>query len=220
MTRIPSWIAAFASTASHGDAKDLQTQQRLLEANKISPERLITCKQVHGDRVAVVQGLSEKVFQETDGLLTDQPGLALGVFTADCMPIFLWDENRRVVGALHAGWRGTAKKILTRAVEIMKSRWKVSPAKINLAVGPHIQECCYEVGEETAGNFPGAALSRVNGKSHLSLSRAVLLEAEDVGIPKSQAQTDLSCTHCGSDFFSHRRDKTPQRMLSYIVKLF
>lgn len=215
----PSWITCRFSRAVEGDAKDPQTQSRLLLPAGLSLAQLITMKQVHGDHVSLVENASQNVFPKTDGLITAKENIALGVFTADCMPILLWEEKQRLIGALHAGWRGAAKKILSRAIELMQSRWKIKPSNIHLSIGPHIQNCCYAVGEDVAGHFPQECLKRSGGKIYLSLGRAALLEASQIGILQSQVGMDPSCTHCSPDFFSFRRDETAQRMLSYIVKI-
>ena len=87
---------------------------------------------------------------EADGLITDIPGLALCIFTADCTPILLYDPVKRCAGAVHAGWRGTAMDIAGKAVRKMAETFGSRPENICAAVGPCISRCCFETGEEAA----------------------------------------------------------------------
>ena len=106
--------------------------------------------QVHGDVVRPVTSADRKrdlydpEGYEADGLVTDLPGVSLVIFGADCLPILLYDPVRRVVAAVHAGWRGTAIGIVTRAVEKMRDVYGSAPADILAAIGPGISKCCFE----------------------------------------------------------------------------
>lgn len=88
-----------------------------------------------------------------DALVTATPGLALTVVTADCLPVLLADPKRGVVAAIHAGWRGTLRRIVEKTVGVMRQRFAVDPAQVIAAFGPSIQVCCYEVGEEVMEEF-------------------------------------------------------------------
>ena len=206
------------SRAGAGDAKDPAVQDKILKAAQLSQDTLITCKQAHTSNIAIVEGPTPDLYPETDGLLTDREGLVLGVFSADCMPILLWQEDKKIIGAIHMGWRGAAHKILTEAVRLLRLRWKVQSSTLGLFTGPHIRQCCYEVGEETAAFFPAGASKREGGRTFLSLSRTLIEEAMDLGIPAERIRQDPGCTHCEADFFSYRRDKAAQRMLSYVSR--
>lgn len=88
-----------------------------------------------------------------DALVTSTPGLALTVATADCLPVLLADPKRRIVAAVHAGWRGTLRRIVEKTVGVMRQRFAVDPAHLVAAFGPSIQVCCFEVGEEVVQEF-------------------------------------------------------------------
>jgi hypothetical protein len=125
--------------------------------------QLITLKQRHTDIVRAVdtplRGIG--VMRERDGaiklygdaLITDRPGLLLAVQVADCLPILLADSKRRVIAAVHAGWRGAAKRITEKTVGEMRARFGCRPADIRAAIGPGIHRCCYEVGREVVERF-------------------------------------------------------------------
>ena len=112
------------------------------------PQNLVLTRQTHTDLVRVVTaedrlGCFHRAYPECDGLVTNVPGLALVVFTADCTPILLHDPVTGAVGAVHAGWRGTAKEIAARAVEAMVSAFGTKPCDIRAAIGPNIAQCCF-----------------------------------------------------------------------------
>ncbi len=126
--------------------------------------RLITLKQRHTDIVRTVDDGTRRdtgVMREPDGaiklygdaLLTNQSGLLLAVQVADCLPILLVDPKQRVVAAVHAGWRGTAKRIAEKTVGQMRARFGCRPADLRAAIGPGIHGCCYQVGREVVEAF-------------------------------------------------------------------
>lgn len=113
---------------------------------------LITLRQVHSDVIHCV-GSPPKVGLVGDGLLTATPGLLLAIQTADCLPVILVDAKRRALGAFHAGWRGTVKRIVEKGVGEMRRRFGSNPRDLKAAIGPGIHGCCYEVGEEVRTKF-------------------------------------------------------------------
>lgn len=113
---------------------------------------LITLRQVHSDVIHVVN--STKPGSLTgDGMITRLPGVALGILTADCLPVLLVDKKTRAVGAFHAGWRGTFQRIVEKGVGAMRREFGSRPQDILAAIGPGIQKCCYEVADEFLGKF-------------------------------------------------------------------
>src|ERR1022692_3778324 len=113
---------------------------------------LITLRQVHSDIIRFVDSPAESQLAG-DGLITATPGLLLGIQTADCLPIILADPKRRAVGVFHAGWRGTVKRIVEKGVGEMRKHFKSDPRNLVAAIGPGVQGCCYEVGEEVRTRF-------------------------------------------------------------------
>ncbi len=124
---------------------------------KGEPWPLITLRQVHSDIIHVVRSRKAGLIQQTrfvgDGLVTDLRGIALAVLTADCFPVLLVDTKRKAVGAFHAGWRGTVKRIVEKGVGIMRLEFGSRPEDIHAAIGPGIQQCSFEVGEEVEEAF-------------------------------------------------------------------
>lgn len=161
---------------------------------------LATVKQIHSAICVAAEGRCG-VLGEGDALLEDQPGSAIAIKTADCIPILLVDQRHRAVAAVHAGWRGTVARIAARAVEAMRQRFGAEPRDLHAAIGPGIGKCCYEVGAEVAAEFGE------RGRTHISLpdaNRSQLLEA---GVTPERIYASNLCTMClAEEFHSFRRD--------------
>ena len=125
---------------------------------------LATLRQIHSDVIHYVDRAPERPLAG-DGLITDVPGLLIAVLAADCLPVIVADRRRRAVGVFHAGWRGTVKRIVEKGVGEMRKHFGSDPRNLVAAIGPGVQACCYEVGEEVRGQFEaqfayGASLFR------------------------------------------------------------
>lgn len=220
---LPDWEKRFKVTArvtgaARGDMKDAADFSRALKDAGLAPDRWAGGRQTHGTRVGFVRRpTAPRERPDTDALWTDRPGLALRVFAADCAPVFLLDAKRRRAGLIHAGRRGAADGILARAVAAGRRRWGVRPADLVMAVGPHIRDCCYEVGEDVARDFsgtPGAVVRRRNGRPRLSLARALGRQAHRIGV--RLVAVAPWCTACDHRFHSHRRQATARRQAAIL----
>jgi len=182
----------------------------------------VTLRQIHSADVWNAHPLADRE-RDGDGLITDDVGRHIGIRTADCVPILLLDAGRRVVAAVHAGWRGSASAIVARAIEKMHADFGSQPADIRAAFGPCIRACCYEVGAEVAAQFGSIfpELPPATGKRHLNLPEANRRNLLTAGVPAGQIFDAGLCTSCLAEhFFSYRREpKNPGRMLSVICRL-
>jgi polyphenol oxidase len=113
---------------------------------------LVSLRQIHSDLIHRVDGVSQEPLAG-DGIVTDTPGLIVAVQAADCFPIILVDRKRRAVGVFHAGWRGTVQRIVEKGVSEMRRHFDCEPRNIVAAIGPGVQACCYDVGEEVRTKF-------------------------------------------------------------------
>ena len=144
------------------------TRQRRSRKAAKSLWPLITLRQVHSDIIRRVDSIPDSPGKEPltgDGLISAMPGVLFAIQTADCLPVILVDAKRKVVGVFHAGWRGTVKRIVEKGVGEMHRCFGTSPRDLQAAIGPGIQGCCYEVGEEVRIKFEsqfeyGASLFR------------------------------------------------------------
>lgn len=201
-------------------ARDLKAPGRLDRFLRVQryPRPAARAEQVHGDKVLVVgTPFSTKAYPETDGFLTTQSGVPLAIFTADCIPVFLADKNNRMVGLLHAGWRGLRSKILAKAVRLAKKKWSVVPKDLCAWAGPSIGPCCFEVQWDVARYFP-ATRRRVGSRWHIHLIQELARQARQLGVRWVAKKTARGCTMHGRRYFSYRRDATPDRQVSLIWK--
>lgn len=217
---------------SVGDAPERvhENLRRAAAFAKVDPSELHTVSQVHGDRVleAPPPGpRSDQVpppFGEADALWTARADGAVGVKTADCVPVLIADPVGRRVAAVHSGWRGTALEVAARAVEAL-ARQGARPVDLKVAIGPSIRSCCYRVSADLFQRFreqfgPDVAIEE-DGAYHLDLATAVRRTFERAGVPGAGIDLLPDCTSCDGRFFSHRRDQgRTGRHLSLVVCRF
>ncbi|MBW6484913.1 MAG: peptidoglycan editing factor PgeF [Syntrophobacterales bacterium] len=195
----------------------------------IPPNGLVMCRQVHGDRIIEI-GKDEPLplpMPEGDGLVTARPGIALGIKTADCVPLLFFDRRLRVAGAAHAGWRGTALGIAAKMIDIFLRRFASQREDIIVLVGPAIASCCYEVDAPVYEAFAGRTKTerffrKRRGKERwmFDISLANRVQLREAGIPANNIMTSAMCTACRRElFFSHRaaRGKDEGRQLTLIM---
>ena len=192
--------------------------RRLGRAVGFDPEKLVMTLQIHSDIVRVVTekdhiGLCHRDYPKCDALVTNTPGVALLVFTADCTPLLFFDPVTGAVGAAHAGWRGTAQAIGAKVVRAMAESFGTKPENIRAAIGPGIGACCFEVGPEVVAaaeallHEPLGALvrPRADGKALLDLKGVNARRLAQLGVPAGQIAVSDACTMCWPDvFWSHR----------------
>jgi len=199
----------------------------------IVPDKLITVTQVHGDAVVLVddQGVvggrinGNPRTVEADAIITSAPGVAIGVETADCVPVLLLDPEIPAVAAIHAGWRSSVRKIVDRTVTRMNAEFGCRPQRMLAAIGPAIGPECYEVDEPVMGPVREAfsyweeiATPRRKGRWGLDLVKANARELLKMGLMEENVHALGLCTSCRKDlFYSFRAEGRTGRMLSMIM---
>ncbi|MBE0425665.1 MAG: peptidoglycan editing factor PgeF [Nitrospirae bacterium] len=176
-------------------------------------ENIFLPVQKHTDEVLVLKnGLEPEI---ADAVITQRKGILIGVQTADCVPVLLFDRKRLVVGAVHAGWRGTAAQIVKKTIESMNKLFNSFPEDIIIAIGPSIRWSCYEVGCEVKD-----AICKVTGektyywkknekKYYLDLTSANMLQISSMGIPEKNIWISDECTYCNPNkYYSYRYSKS------------
>jgi len=178
----------------------------------LSQDGMAGLEQVHSSAVLVADRFEGGRAGTGDALITNRSGLAVSVRTADCFPILLADVRNHAVAAVHAGWRGTAARIVVEALGRMRDQFGTSPEDVYAAIGPGIGVCCYEVGGEVARQFGLDQPGNIDLAGH---NRRQLLEA---GVRETHIDTLSGCTFCdAARFHSFRREKeSAGRMISFI----
>jgi YfiH family protein len=201
--------------------------QAVADAFAIDVDRVITVRQVHGDDVVSVDGWNfrDRRSRQADALVTDSPGIAIGVETADCVPVLLYDPSGPAAAAVHAGWRSTVKGIVQKVVRTLQHEYGSDPSVMIAAIGPAIGPECYEVDEPVMGPVREAfpfwreiASSRGNGRWSLDLAAANRTELVQAGLRERNIHALGLCTSCRRDlFYSYRAEGRTGRMLSAIM---
>ena len=182
------------------------------------PERFVAVTQVHGVDLLVIDAPNPDFlhFQrlECDGIITNQPEVMIAVTVADCVPVLLLDPVKKVVAALHAGWKGTAGTISSKGVAAKVSLFGSDPASILAAVGPAISPCCYKVDapvleafRNQCGGYEQFAEPIGDGQWQLDMPAANVAQLRDSGLLEENIEIATQCVSCTPElFFSYRRD--------------
>ena len=192
------------------------------ERDAALPYPVIQGHQVHGTRVAIVDrpGMTREELEGYDAFVTNLPGVAIGVRTADCVPVLLYDPVERVVAAVHAGWKGTLLHISEGVLEAMGQEFSCRPADLQAVIGPSIGPDSFQVGEEVAEKFKEAGFpmdeiwsfrgpgdgSPMSGGHHIDLWKANRCLLEQAGIPSEAIQVIGIDTYTTPSLFSARRE--------------
>ena len=193
-------------------------------------KNLVFSNQVHCDTIIRVEKedmgngiMGPQKWDGVDGLITNEPGVPLCVFSADCVPVFLLDTKKKAIGLVHSGWKGTALKISAKCVEKMAEEYGSLPQDILVGIGPSIGVCHFEVGDEVADVFRdtfGVAVLEKHNKWHVNMQKAIEISLLEKGILKENIINSDICTYCNSDLlFSHRKTNGKRGVMAGIMEI-
>jgi len=197
---------------------DIQTvKDNLCDVKKavgVHELRVVTMTQRHGDRIIDVRDKRTKNAGEADGMATEERETFLGVLTADCVPILFSIPGRRLAAVVHAGWRGTLAGLPARMVDHLGDRYRVDREEVEIALGPAIGPCCYEIRDDVSapllaqwGDLAEGSLRQKDGHRFLDLRGLIALLLKKAGVSSERIFLLGPCTACAADdFFSYRRD--------------
>ena len=202
------------------DPNAVETNRKIL-FQETGLTNLRYCRQIHSASVVHVDKKAQVLAAqppEADALITAHRDLTLGIFTADCIPIFVLDVKTAAIGIVHAGWRGTFARIAVNAITQMKTRFGTLAKNCRIHLGPSIQKCCYTVSAELLTQFTERFGSSVANGKNLSLQTANVNQLTEIGVPITSISVSEFCTACRTDlFYSHRAENGQTgRMLSFI----
>ena len=204
----------------HDDPNAVQTnRKRLFQETGLTHLRY--CRQIHSTAVVHINKAAQPIAEQTpeaDALITAHPDIPLGIFTADCIPIFVLDVGTPAIGIIHAGWRGTFARIVVNTITEMKTRFGTLAKNCQIHLGPAIQKCCYTVSTELLTQFTEQFGSTVANGTNLSLQTANVNQLIEMGVRPGSISVSEFCTACRTDlFYSHRAENGQTgRMLSFI----
>lgn len=221
------YMFSFALHTGEEDSEIFKNRRYLME--KLGIEKnfdIVLANQTHSNNISVIttnQTLGwEKhndAIKDCDALITNQKNILIGVLTADCVPILLFDKTKEAIAAIHAGWKGSYGKILSRTVKKMSETFDSDPKDIYAVIAPSIGVCCYEVGSDVADNFhENTKMRSKNDKYMLDLKQENYNQLINAGLQKENIEVSDRCTSCDSNsFFSYRKEQgCSGRFLSFI----
>jgi YfiH family protein len=206
----------------NGDRKEFVSKNEniIVKAFGFDPGRLVLLDQRHQDQILLLRKPITPLpsILEYDALITNSPNAFLGILTADCLPIFVVDQKRKVIAAIHAGRQGTTLRITTKVLKKMEDEFGCSLKDFIIALGPSIGPCCYEIDEKVFHlEWEPYSTLRDVGKWMVDLAQVNIAQMKREGIAEEQISSIPLCTHCHNDlFFSYRKEGRTGRQLSFI----
>lgn len=212
----------------------IENYKRLTQALNIDIESIVLPQQVHDNKVHVVtskdcgKGLIKgSGLAGYDALVTNEPGVTLVTIHADCVPVFLYDPVKNVIGLAHSGWKGTAKNIASETVDKFTSVYGSKPSDIVAVIGPSIEQCCFEVGDEVKEIFDNNIRwsskysTEINEKWHIDLKGIIFEALINKGLLERNIFKSQICTMCNMNlFFSHRGEKGKTGSMAAVMQLY
>lgn len=204
-----------------GDDADAVATNRKIFFQQSRLTDLHYCQQIHSNRVINADCTAIETLRqhpEADALVSARHGVPLGIFTADCVPIFILDAVTPAIGIAHAGWRGTLARIAVNTLARMQNHFGTLATNCQVHLGPSIQKCCYTVSTELINQFTEHFGSNTHRGTKLSLQTANVNQLMEIGLPAASISVSPFCTACRTDiFYSHRAELgRTGRMLSFI----
>lgn len=199
-----------ATTDGMQHMKDLQKWFQLKKVGYL--------KQTHSDIIRLYDG----EIYEGDSIITTERQTAVGVVTADCVPVMLYDRKKHIIAAVHSGWKGTLNQIAGKTIQKLKKEYGTQGKDITAFIGPHNRGCCYEIGEDIAELFQNSTLYKglkIVNEGRLNLEKCIMKQMEYEGVQAENIHSTGFCTFCTPEerFHSYRKHKESlNRMFSFI----
>lgn len=199
-----------------GDKPDNVQHNRSLVKKALGCQTLVSSRQVHGDKIAVVRRITAD--QELDGydaLITNTPGLALLIQQADCQAVLLYDPHKRAIANIHCGWQGSVANIIGATINQMTDSFLSDPAHIKAAISPALGPCCGEFihyKEELPTSFHRFEVTA----NHFNFPAISTMQLQEAGLRADHIEVAGICTKCNHDWFSFRRNRHTGRFCSAI----
>lgn len=207
-------------------ANVLENFNRVCAYMNAKPDDAFVLKQIHTDKVhKLKKGDKSQIYNteeriKADAIVSDEKGSFFGVFCADCVPVILACDSKKVVATIHSGWRSTALHIAKKAAEKMIDEYGCEPDEIKAAIGPSIHECCFEVDFDAAEKFEEKYRNKKGEKYFINLQRVITDDLISAGIKKENISESGLCTACNpSEFFSSRAQKGKHGLMMAMVKI-
>lgn len=231
--RYPDLVIGF-STKSDGNMRlkpsdsikiDIQAKKNrriFLDSLGINEKSVVDPILEHGTNILIVNDIDGgKTFKNVDALITARPGIFLNLTVADCLSIFLYDHDKKVIALVHAGWRGLQDKIIENVLAKLKEFYNSDPSSIIVGIGPHIGGCHYEIQDDVSEKFREYPDAFINKEGHKFFDIGIVAETQltNLGFRSENIEVNSECTFELTDkYFSFRRDKP--RIIETMLAVF
>src|SRR4030042_1498806 len=211
-------IIGFSEKKDGPMKNSVQNRKKFFNKLKIDKELIDRADLVHKNKVKLISKKDAgRLIEKTEGLITKEKNIFLTITTADCLPIFIYDPKKEIIGLIHGGWKSLAGNILKEAINKIINNFKRNPAHILIGIGPGISQCHFEIKNDLVRKwsdvtiFATGVFLEAGNKKHLDLKKIAKLQLIELGIKEENIEISSECTFCLKDkYFSYRRDKPEQ----------
>ena len=177
----------------------------------INLKEVVSAGQNHGKKISIVnKRQAGKFVGACDGLVTSEKNLILTITAADCLPIYFFNKEKKVIGLVHAGWKGVLLNISKEVIKVFKKRFDIEARDVRVYIGPHIKKCHFEVGKKDINKFRKykETIQKRKEKYFVDLTQIAICQLKEAGVNKKNIKVSPHCTYCeGKKYYSFRRDK-------------
>lgn len=209
------------SEKEDGSMKDsLKNRLSFLKKIGLDDKIIISAGLIHGNKVSIIDNVYEsQSIENCDALITSRDDVLLTITVADCLPIYFFDRNKKIIALAHAGWRGVYLKIVLEVINIFVNHYNSNLNDLEVFIGPHIRNCHFEIQEDILNQFNELDILRRDNKIFVDLSKSVGRQLIELGINEKNINISNECTYClDNKYFSYRRDRLSglKTMLAYL----
>ena len=191
-----------------GNNLNLENRNKFFGKIGISENKVIVAEIVHGAKVEIVDSSSLEFILEADGLITKDANVFLSITIADCIPVYLYESEQKIIGIVHCGWRGIVGGVIGNAVKKLL-QLDGSPENLKIALGPGINKCHFEIKEDVLDKFKDYPefVIKQNDKIFIDLKGIIRKQVDETGVDQKNIEDNSECTIENDNYFSFRRDK-------------
>lgn len=196
----------------------LSNREAFFNKIEIKKKNIVSAGLVHGNVIRII-GKNSGNINGVDGLLTRDRETFLTITVADCLPVYVYDKRKKIVGLIHAGWKGLSKNIVRKTIMILKNKFKSEGNNLIIGIGPGICSSHFEVKENVLNKFRNYkdAIKQKDGKNFLDLRSIAKRQLIEEGVNKDNIEINKICPYEDEKFFSYRRDKKPLKTMVAII---
>ena len=204
------------------DGEGLKNRIEYFSNLGINTGSIVSSGIIHSNNVAIISNSDKgKIIKGNDGLITDIKNICLTVTVSDCLPVFIYDQKKEVIGIAHASWKCIVRNIINNMVEKFKSQYNSNPKDLKVFIGPHIKKCHFEIKEDVLDKFSKHQefIIRKDSQYFIDLEGIIKKQLVSLGLNTKNIKISPECTYCNKEYFSLRRDK-PERVTSQIAYIY